>query len=357
MNAVLLLEDGTNFEGESFGSGKEAIGQVIINTAVVGYQEMTTDPANAGKLLVLTYPLIGNYGINQKFNESCRCWLSGLVIKEKSKIYSNWQAQGSLDDFVKEQALLGISEVDTRSLTVHLRDRGEILGIISTSATNPKELLSRIKNSKNQTRDFLSKISVNKPTHIGKKKSRYKVAVLDLGITSSIIKQLEILGWSLCLFPYDTKPAEILEIKPEGLIISNGPEEDADLKKVIDNIKPLIGKIPILGISTGHQVLASCLGARVNKMKLGHRGVNYPMAHPGSYKSKITVQNHSYVVDRDSLNKIKVLKITGYNLNDHTVEEMESRKLKLIGIQYYPASPGFDEVNDVFKRFMKMLKK
>jgi len=358
MKATLILEDGHEFKGEALGVLGERIGPVILNTAVVGYQEMLTDPANAGKILVLTYPLIGNYGIAPKFNESSRCWLSGLVIKEKSKIYSNWQAKSSFDKFIKEQRLLVLSEADTRTLAVHLRNKGEMLGIISTNHANPKELLAKIEAfRKNEHKEsYLSKISVNRPTLRRKAGAKYKLAILDLGITNSIIKQLENLGCALQIFPYHTKPQEILRSQAQGLIISNGPEDDPGLKEVISNVKELINKIPMLGISTGHQVLASALGAKIAKMKLGHRGLNYPMYHPGSYKAEITVQNHSSVVDADSLRKIKPIKVTGYNLNDHTTEEMESKKLKLIGVQYYPMSPGFDEINDVFKRFLKMLK-
>jgi carbamoyl-phosphate synthase small subunit len=358
MKAVLMLEDGLQFFGEAIGRPGESIGELILNTAVVGYQEMMTDPANAGKILVLTYPLIGNYGINKKFNESSKCWLSGLVVKEKSRIYSNWQAKSSFEDFVKAQGLLVINDIDTRTLTVHLRDKGEMLGIISTKTTDAKELLPKIREfQRNQNKDFLSIISLKKPALIGNKKARYKLAILDLGLTHSIIKQLETLGCCLHIFPYNTGPKEIFKTKPAGLIISNGPENDVGLEAVVNNVKYFIGKMPILGISTGHQVLAAALGAKINKMKLGHRGVNYPVAQArGSYKDKITVQNHSYVVDNDSLSRIKDIKITGYNLNDHTVEEMESRKLKLMGIQYYPTSPGFNEVNEVLKKFTQLLK-
>ncbi len=358
MKVILMLEDGKSFVGEGLGVEGEKVGGVIFNTAVVGYQEMMTDPANAGKILVLTYPLIGNYGTAPKFNESKGVWVAGLVIKEKARIFSNWQALVSFDDFIKEQNLLTISEVDTRTLAVHLRQKGEMLGIISTKNFEAKELLAKINDFKKKPAEsLLSKISVTKPSLIGKEKAKYKIAVLDLGITNSTIRQLETLGCSIMLLPYNTPTQEILRIKPKGLIISNGPEEDAGLKEVVNNIKPLIGKLPILGISTGHQVLAQALGAKITKLKLGHRGVNYPVHHPTSYKGEITVQNHGYVVDADSLNKIKEVKITGYNLNDRTVEEIESKKLKIIGTQYYLASPGFNEVNDVFKRFEKMLKR
>ena len=357
MKAILMLEDGKNFQGEALGASPERIGELVLNTAVVGYQEMMTDPANAGKILVLTYPLIGNYGVAPKFNESKNVWLAALVIKEKSRIFSNWQAKASFDDFVKQHNLLTIMGVDTRTLAVHLRQKGQMSGIISTSNFEIKELLSKIENFKRKIPEsLLPKISVSKRTVLGKGKTKQKrVAVLDIGITNSIIKQLQTLGLAIILLPYNTKASEILRFKPHGLIISGGPEEDAGLREVITNVKALINKIPILGISTGHQVLALALGAKITKMKLGHHGVNYPLQNPASYKGEITVQNHSYVVDTDSLTKIKQIKITGYNLNDRTVEEFESKSLKLMAVQYYPASPGFDEVNAAFKRFMKML--
>jgi carbamoyl-phosphate synthase small subunit len=183
------------------------------------------------------------------------------------------------------------------------------------------------------------------------------MAILDLGITQSLIRQLKKLDLSLVLLPYNIPAKEILRLKPKGLIVSHGPEEDIGLNTAVANVKALINRLPILGISTGHQVLARALGAKANKMKLGHHGVNYPIYNPKSYKGEITVQNHSWVVDADSLHKIRNIKITGYNLNDRTVEEMESKKLRILGVQYIPASPGFNEVNGVFRRFLKLLRK
>lgn len=358
MKALLMLEDGHSFSGETMGVSGESIGEIILNTAVVGYQEMMTDPANAGKTLVLTYPLIGNYGVAPKFNESKNIWISGLVIKEKSRIFSNWQARMSFDDFIKGHKLLTISGVDTRTLAVHLRQKGEMLGIISSISFDKKELLSKIHAfRKEKVESLLPRISVTKPKRLGKEKAKHRIAILDLGITNSIIRQLEMLGLSISVLPYNTAPEEILRLKPAGLIISNGPEEDAGLKDVVSNVKQLIKKLPILGISTGHQVLALALGAKIIRLKLGHRGLNYPLYNPASYKGEISVQNHSFAVDADSLNKIKDVKITSYNLNDRTVEEIESRKLRLIGVQYYPLSPGFNEVNSIFKKFLNLIKK
>jgi len=357
MKAMLMLEDGRSFSGEAASGSGERIGEVVFNTAVVGYQELITDSAMAGKILVLTYPLIGNYGTASKFNESAKCWASGLVIKENSRIYSNWQAKKSFLDFASEENLLVMSATDTRALTVHLRNKGAMSGVISTQVLAPKELLAKLEAfRKKKPQSILSKISVTRPTLVGKSASRLRLAVLDLGVTNSILKQLLVMGFSPQLFPYNTTAQEILRSKPRALIISGGPEDDPELPAVVANVQLLLERLPILGISCGHEVLAAALGAKIAKMKLGHRGLNYPVYQAGSYKAEITVQNHGWMVDANSLVKIKGVKITGYNLNDHSVEEMEDKKLKAFGVQYYPVSPGFAEINNVFQRFIKIVK-
>jgi len=353
MKAILFLEDGKYFGAES-DFNAESFGEVILNTAVVGYQEMITDPANAGKILVLTYPLIGNYGTAPKFNESNKVWVSSLVIKEKSRIYSNFQAKSSLDDFLQEKNALAVYNLDTRTLAVHLREKGPLFGIISTKEFDSKKLMEGVNQIKRQpAQTLLPEISVPKLKTLGKGR---KLAVLDLGITNSLLKQLEALGFSLNIFPYNASVKQVLSINPKGVIISSGPENDPGLKQVAQNIKPLIGKLPMLGVATGCQVLAVALGARLTRLKLGHRGVNYPLARPGTFKGEITVQNHGYVIDHDSLRKIKELKVTAYNLNDHTIEEIESKRLKLVGVQYNLVTPGFDQVSAVLIKFSKLLK-
>jgi carbamoyl-phosphate synthase small subunit len=352
MRAIFVLEDGKSFSANSDLSA-ECFGEVILNTAVVGYQEMITDPVNAGKILVLTYPLIGNYGVAPKFNESNKVWVSALVVKEKSRIYSNFQAKSSLDDFLKEKNALAIYNLDTRTLAVHLREKGPLFGIISTKEFDSKKLLERINQIKKQpAQTLLPEISVTKLKILGKGR---KLAVLDLGVTNGLLRQLEVLGFSLNVLPYNSSAKQILSIKPKGLIISSGPENDIGLGQVAQNIKPLIGKLPILGVATGCQVLAVALGAGLTRLKLGHRGVNYPLARPGSFKGEITAQNHGYVIDQNALRKVKGLKVTAYNLNDHTPEEIENKRLKLIGAQYNPVSAGFDQVSPVFIRFNKLL--
>jgi carbamoyl-phosphate synthase small subunit len=360
MKAILMLEDSRYFWGETVNQAKgERIAEIILNTAVVGYQEMMTDPANYGKILVLTYPLIGNYGIAPKFNESRKVWLSGLVIKEKTNIYSNWQAKSSLDEFISENKLLTIHKVDTRTLAVHLRQKGEMRGIISTECFDLKELSVKMQSfRKAKVESALPEISVEKITVLNKAKPKAKkIAILDIGVTDSLLRQMQALGMGLTLLPYNTSAEEILRLKFQGLIISNGPEQDPGLAAVAENVKKLIGKIPVLGISCGHQVLTQSIGAKTIKMKLGHRGVNYPINNPVSYNGEITAQNHSYIVESESLAKIKNVKVTEYNLNDRTVEEIESKKMRFIGAQYMPVSPGLGEVNPVFHRFEKMLER
>jgi carbamoyl-phosphate synthase small subunit len=229
-------------------------------------------------------------------------------------------------------------------------------GIIATGNFEPKELMAKIEASRTKdAHSRLPEISVDKPLRLGPAKARSaRVTVIDLGVTAGIIAQLRQLGCAVTLVPYHVTADIITRTRPRGVIISGGPEQDAGLRETTKNIKALIGKVPLLGIATGCQVLARAMGAEVVRLRCGHHGVNYPVYSPGSYKGAITVQNHSWVVDIDSLKGIKQLKVTAYNLNDRTIEGFESRKLRCIGAQYNPVSPGFDEVNEVFIRFLKM---
>jgi carbamoyl-phosphate synthase small subunit len=363
MKGILVLEDGSYFEGISIGKAGERIGEVVLNTAVVGYQEIMTDPANAGKILVFTYPLIGNYGVAKKFSESKKCWIEALVIKEESKMYSNWQAEDSFNNFLKKERLVAISEVDTRTLAVKIRDNGQMLGIVSTlvplagKETKIADLVKKVKDYKKyMKRNFIANIS-REITEIKGNTSGPKIAILDLGILNSFLEQLKTLGCNLTLLPYNTDAEKILGLNPDGLIISNGPEEDEAISGIVEVVKKLIGEIPLLGISLGHEIISLALGGRLRKLKLGHRGVNYPVKPPSSYKGDITVQNHSFVVDEESIKDREEINITLRNVNDDSIEEMESDPLKFISTQYYPVSPGFDEINGVFKRFLNMIEK
>ncbi|MFQ5867408.1 MAG: glutamine-hydrolyzing carbamoyl-phosphate synthase small subunit [bacterium] len=358
MRGILVLEDGSYFEGVPIGVAGERIGEVVLNTAVVGYQEIMTDPANAGKILVFTYPLIGNYGVAKKFYDSKKCWIEALIIEEGSKMYSNWQAEDSFNNFLKKEHLVAISEVDTRTLAVKIRDRGQMLGIVSTivplecKEAKISHLLNRLKNYKKDMRkDFIRNISVKRTTEIKGNPSGPKIVILDLGILNSFLKQLKSLGCNITLLPYNTNRDKILGLNPDGLIISSGPEEDEAISKIVELVKRLVGKIPLLGISLGHEIICLALGGRLRKLKVGHHGVNYPVKSPSSYKGDITVQNHSFIVDENSIKGRNDINITLRNVNDDSIEEMESGPLRFISTQYYPVSPGFEEVNEVFRRF------
>jgi carbamoyl-phosphate synthase small subunit len=353
--AVLALEDGTMFSGSSYAVSGESIGQTIIDTAVVGYQEMLSDPAAAGKILVLTYPLIGNYGTNEKFSESQKVWANGLVIKEDSRIHSNWQAQASLEAFLKKHNTIAITGVDTRMLAVHIRDKGEMSGVISTKDFQKESLLKKIRDFRSRgEQEFLGKFLVRQQNFKGA--ANKKVVLINLGVSQGILNQLQRMNFDITVVPYDISLSELMRMAPKGVIISGGPEQASGLDKTVDTLKQLVGKIPLLGLATGHQVLARVLGAKIKKMKLGHHGVNYPIVKPGSFKGEITVQNHSFVVDEGSLPK-KDIEIAERNLNDQTIEKLKSKKLKIISVQYCASSPGMQEVHPVFQEFAQLLKK
>ncbi|MFH1338694.1 MAG: carbamoyl phosphate synthase small subunit [Candidatus Omnitrophota bacterium] len=354
MKAILMLENGRSFTGETNSAVSTKIGKVNFDTRVVGYQEAITDTANAGRILVLTYPLIGNYGVAAKFNESDRAWPCALIIKEKSAVFSNWQAEESLDKWAKRHKLPIVYGIDTRTLAVHLRQEGEMLGVVSSSIFAPKRLLKYIKDNREDVmrRNWLEKTSVKEIKYSGKKTGP-KIVVVDLGISRNILRQLENLRLNVALVPFNTDSADILKLKPKALIISNGPEHSSGLSLVASTVKALLGKAPILGISTGAQVLALSLGAKIKKMHIGHHGLNYPIKPAGSLCGSITVQSHSRIIDAKSLNRHKDIKITAFNLNDNSVEEFESRKLKILGVQYYPLSPGCGQMHPVIDRFIR----
>jgi carbamoyl-phosphate synthase small subunit len=338
---MLILKDKSKFAGRLLGSKESRKGTVVLYTGVVGYQEVMTDPANAGKIVVMTYPLIGNYGINHRFNESGNAWCEGIIIKEKSRIHSNFQAESSFEDFLKENNITCLSEVDTRTLSVALREKGEQEGVISGE-------LNKSSDSGNQS--FLKEISVKDSVNIIRGKGK-RVAVIDLGVTNSFLKQLEQLKCDVWLFPFDTPAKEILQSKPDRIIICNGPEEDAELDIIAKNTQELLGKVPLLGISTGHIVIAKAQGAKIRRLKIGHRGVNYPVIKSNSNEGEITVQNHALVVDEKTLDKS--VEITERNLNDKTVEKMQSKKLKFISVQYYLLGLSSGKPNKTLTEFIE----
>jgi len=250
--------------------------------------------------------------------------------------------------------VITISEIDTRTLAITIRDKGEMLGIISTKDSTKDDLLKRLKNHKKLPLEAIKDISVKKATEIKGSPSGANIAVLDLGMKNSFIKQLATLGCNITLLPYNIKARDILALKPDGLIVSNGPENDSVIPEITATVKDLLGKIPMMGIAAGHEIIGLALGGKLDRMKIGHHGSNYPIKPPDSFKGEISVQNHSYVIDENSIRSRKNVEITMRNVNDNSIEEMESKQLKFISVQYNPVSPGFNEVNGAFIRFLKI---
>ncbi|MFP3936735.1 MAG: carbamoyl phosphate synthase small subunit [Phycisphaerae bacterium] len=353
MAAKLVLEDGSCFEGVSIGAEGTCTAEVILNTGVVGYQENLTDPANAGKILVPTYPLIGNTGVAEKFSLSARASCGAVVIKELSSVPSNFQSEGTLDGFLAERGMIGIAGVDTRAVAVTIRDKGEQVGIVSTDDCGADELLTRLREQKDSIRrDRISELSVSEPTKVSAG-SGPSVAVVDLGVRADLTAQLTALDLDITLLPFNTPAETILEGGYEAVVFTSGPEEDEAVAAVAQQAAKLLGKLPLLGAGVGHEVLALACGAKLTCLPVGHRGANYPAREPDNFNGEITVQNHRYVVERDSLGDDPT--VTLINVNDETVEEIASRRLRLLSTQTVPAAaPG--EIHHVFTRFAGMVR-
>jgi len=320
MKCILALEDGSVFEGSAFGAEGEAVGEVVFNTQVVGYQEILTDPAYRKQLVVMGYPLIGNYGINDRCSESDSAHASALIVKENSSIYSNWQAKGPLDDFMKKNKVIGIEGIDTRALVVHIRDNGEMRGIVSTRDFNKSSLIEKAKAYKlpDLAREIKSEI----------RNPKSETIIINLGVNNSTLKRYP----KASVVPFDTKAEEILGSKPKQVVISSGPGDPTRLTGLVGEVKKMIGKVPVLGIQNGACVLAMALGCSVSRMKVGHHGVNHPVVDPKAGKGEITSQNHSYGIDSVP----KGVKVAHVNLNDRTIERIESGDGACVGTLYFP---------------------
>ena len=322
MKAILALEDGTVFEGTSFGAEGEAVGEVVFNTQVVGYQEILTEPSYRKQIIVMGYPHIGNYGINDRCNESGSTHASALVIKENSKIFSNWQAKGSLEDFMKKNKVIGIENVDTRALVVHIRDNGEMRGVVSTKDFDKVSLVKKAKGYR--LPDLAVEISTKEP----RRSVSGSVVIIDLGVNNSTLKKFE----GASIVPYDTSAEKILEMGPEQVVISSGPGDPRMLLGLVGEVKKLIGKVPIYGIQNGACVLALALGCTVHRMKVGHHGVNHPVVDPDTGKGEISAQNHSYGIEKVPEN----VEAVHVNLNDKTIEKFKTKDGKCVGTLYFP---------------------
>jgi carbamoyl-phosphate synthase small subunit len=358
MNAILVLEDGTVFRGKSFGAPGEKFGELVFNTSMTGYQEILTDPSYKGQIVAMTYPLIGNYGVNTEDIESRQPFVEGFIVKECSTIASNWRANDTLGDYLKKNGIVGIEGMDTRALTLHIRQSGAMKAVLSTMDLNEKKLLGKVRYSPGLVGvDLVKEVTCGKTYMWSKvKQGKYKVVVLDCGVKYNILRKLIQNKCQVVVVPANTQASEILNMKPDGVLLSNGPGDPAAVKYVIDTTRQLIGKAPIFGICLGHQMLGIALGGRTYKLKFGHHGANHPVKDLKSGRVSITVQNHGFCVDIDSLNKRDV-EITHINLNDKTLEGMRHKKLPVFSVQFHPeASAGPHDADYLFKTFVQMMK-
>ena len=351
---LLALEDGLTFAGKSFGASGTACGELVFNTSITGYQEILTDPSYAGQVITMTYPEMGNYGTNKEDLESTRIHARGLVVRHLSRRASSWRSQLSLSQFLAQQGIIGISDVDTRAITLHIRDKGAMRCALSTETLEPEKLIAIARSSTEMTgSDFTAEVTTAKPYTIGN--TGYKIAVMDFGIKKSILENLAQHGCQLTVFPASAKAKDVLASDPQAIFLSNGPGDPAACKDILAELPALIEKrLPMFGICLGHQLLALALGARTYKLKFGHRGGNQPVKDLTTNKVEITCQNHGFAVDKDSMPTC--LELTHVNLNDGSVEGFRHTELPIICVQYHPeASPGPHDARYLFERFATLI--
>lgn len=371
-SAILALEDGTVFEGKSFGAPAERSGEVVFNTALTGYQEVFTDPSYTGQIIILTNPQIGNYGTSTEDNESAKPYIEGLVVREFSRITSNWRSDVEAKDFLSKVGVPIVSGIDTRALVRHLRDKGTMRGVLSaTGDKTPAQLIEKARSIPTMAGlDLATRVSTPKlytwnetvipcsPSEFmaGSAQPAWHVVAYDFGIKHNILRRLVYSGCRVTVVPALTSTADVLALKPDGVFLSNGPGDPEPLTTQIGNVRGLVGKTPIFGICLGHQILGLALGGHTYKMKFGHRGANHPVINKLTGRVEITSHNHGFAVDPDSLSTNDI-EITHTNLNDQTVEGFRHRREPVFCVQYHPeAAPGPHDSHYLFDDFVKLMK-
>lgn len=360
--AVLVLEDGTRFDGASFGAPGEVTAEVVFNTSMTGYQEILTDPSYAGQIVTLTYPLIGNYGTTLADEQAAGIQSAGLIIKELAGVESNFRSETHLQEYLKRAGLVGLEGIDTRELVLKLRMKGAMNGIISTFDFNTESLMAKLKACPDMNGLDLAKVvTCPKPYHFEPKENyprrdgeTYKVVAYDFGIKRNILELMASEGFDVTVVPASTPAGEVLAMNPDGIFCSNGPGDPAAVTYAVENLRELVGKRPMFGICLGHQLMGLALGAKTFKLKFGHRGANHPVRDELTGRIEITSQNHGFCVDPETMPADT--EITHWNLNDKTVEGFRHTKHPLFAVQYHPeAAPGPHDSVYLFPRFREMI--
>ena len=351
----IVLEDGEEYLGYGFGANVESINEIVFNTSVVGYQEICSDPSYTYQMVVMTYPLIGNYGITDDDYETNKPTIGGLIVREYNDMPSNFRYTKTLSEYMEENGIPGIQGVDTRKLTRSIRDKGSRKVIITDISTSKEEAIEKMRNYE-IPKDAVSKVSCKKRWYSRTANPEYNVVAVDCGIKLNIVRSLNKRGCNVTIVPYNTSFTTIQSLKPDGIFLSNGPGDPENVVEVIDLVKKAKGKYPIFGICLGHQMISLAYGATTYKLKFGHRGGNHPVKNLETGKIEITSQNHSYAVNNESINNTP-LKITHINVLDNTIEGVECKEDKVFSVQYHPESaPGPQDSSYLFDKFIEMMK-